>query len=230
MKGAASLEGGDVGSAPHVDLHATPPASTLALMQTSSPARLIVGLSGSTAPHYGVRLLEVLRQHTTVETHVILSAAARKTIQYEMRRDPDEVAALAHALHDEKNIGASIASGTFVTGGMVVAPCSMKSLAAIANSFNDNLIARAADVCLKERRTLVLVVRETPLHLGHLRLMQQATEAGAVILPPVPAFYHLPRSVDEIIDHTVVKILDQFGIHLDLITRWAGLPEGMAPR
>ena len=107
---------------------------------------------------------------------------------------------------------------------MVVAPCSIKSLAAIANSFNDNLIARAADVCLKERRRLVLVVRETPLHLGHLRLMQQATEAGAVILPPMPGFYHLPKSIEELVDHTVVKILDQFGIHLELIRRWAGLP------
>ena len=186
--------------------------------------RLIVGLSGSTGPHYGVRLLEVLRERTDVETHLILSNAARKTIEYEMRRDPDGVAALAHTLHDERNIGASIASGTFVTGGMVVAPCSIKSLSAIANSYNDNLIARAADVCLKERRKLVLVVRETPLHRGHLRLMQQATEAGAVILPPAPAFYHLPSTIQDLIDHTVVKILDQFDLHLDLIPRWQGLP------
>ncbi len=193
-------------------------------MASEPPRRLVVGLSGSTGPHYGVRLLEVLREHRPdVETHVILSGAARKTIEYEMSRDPDEVAALAHTLHDEKNIGATIASGTFVTDGMVVAPCSIKSLSAIANSYNDNLIARAADVCLKERRKLVLVVRETPLHLGHLRLMQQATEAGAVILPPVPGFYHRPTTVQELIDHTVVKILDQFGIHLDLIQRWQGL-------
>jgi len=191
---------------------------------TARPRRLIVALSGSTGPHYGVRLLETLRAHTDVETHVILSSAARKTIAYEMGRDPNDVAALGHELHDERNIGASIASGTFVTDGMVVAPCSIKSLAAIANSFNDNLIARAADVCLKERRRLVLVVRETPLHLGHLRLMQQATEAGAVILPPAPAFYHLPKTIEEIVDHTVVKILDQFGLHLDTIRRWEGLP------
>src|SRR5919198_6276736 len=192
------------------------PHSALSTQHSALGARrLIIGLSGSTGPHYGVRLLEVLREHTDIETHVILSSAARKTIAYEMGRNPDEVAALAHHLHDEKNIAASIASGTFVTDGMVVVPCSMKTLSAIANSFNDNLIARAADVCLKERRKLILVVRETPLHLGHLRLMQQATEAGAVILPPVPAFYHLPRSVEEIVDHTVVKILDQFGIHLD---------------
>ncbi|HEY0583080.1 MAG TPA: UbiX family flavin prenyltransferase, partial [Chloroflexota bacterium] len=121
------------------------------------------------------------------------------------------------------NIAASIASGSFVTDGMIVAPCSIKTLSAIANSFNDNLIARAADVCLKERRKLVLVVRETPLHLGHLRLMQQATEAGAVILPPVPGFYHRPQSIQDLVDHTVTKILDQFGIHLDLIQRWHGL-------
>lgn len=187
------------------------------------PRRIVVGLSGSTGPHYGVRLLEVLRQQTDVEIHAILSNAARKTIEYEMQRDPDEVAALAHELHDEKNIGASIASGTFVTEGMVVAPCSMKTLSAVANSFNDNLIVRAADVCLKERRKLVLVVRETPFHLGHLRLMANVAEMGGVILPPVTAFYHLPQTIQDMVDHTVTKILDQFGIHLDLINRWEGL-------
>ena len=185
--------------------------------------RLIVGISGSTGPHYGVRLLEVLRQKTDIETHLILSSAARKTIEYEMERDPDSVLQLADHVHDEKDIGSAIASGTFVTAGMVVAPCSMKTLSAIANSYADNLIARAADVCLKERRRLVLVVRETPLHLGHLRLMTLATEAGAVILPPVPSFYHRPATVQDLIDHTVVKVLDQFDIHLDLIKRWAGL-------
>ncbi|HLQ61807.1 MAG TPA: UbiX family flavin prenyltransferase [Candidatus Acidoferrales bacterium] len=192
------------------------------------PRRLIVGLTGSTGPHYGVRLLEVLREHTDVETHLILSSAARKTIEYEMQRDPDSVLALAGVVHDEKDIGATIASGTFVTSGMVVAPCSMKTLSAVANSYADNLIARAADVCLKERRRLVLVVRETPLHAGHLRLMTLATEAGAVILPPVPGFYHRPTTMQDLIDHTVVKVLDQFGIHLDLIGRWAGLQPALA--
>jgi len=187
------------------------------------PRRLIVALSGSTGPHYGVRLLEVLRAHTDIETHLILTAAARKTIEYEMGKDPTTVAALAHTVHDEKNIASAIASGTFVTEGMVVAPCSIKTLSAIANSFSDTLTIRAADVCLKERRRLVLVVRETPLHAGHLRLMLRATEAGAVILPPAPGFYHLPTTIAEIIDHTVVKILDLFGIHLDLIRRWDGL-------
>lgn len=188
------------------------------------PHRLIVAISGSTGPHYGVRLLEVLRAHTGIETHLILTAAARKTIEYEMGKDPEAVAALADEVHDERNIASAIASGTFVTDGMIVAPCSIKTLSAIANSFNDTLTVRAADVCLKERRKLVLVVRETPLHAGHLQLMLRATEAGAVILPPMPAFYHLPKTVDDIIDHTVVKILDQFGIHADLIRRWTGLP------
>jgi 4-hydroxy-3-polyprenylbenzoate decarboxylase len=192
--------------------------------ERATPRRLIVALSGSTGPHYGVRLLEMLREHRPdVETHLILSNGARATIKYELERDPDSVAALAHTVHDERNVGASIASGTFVTDGMVVAPCSIKSLSAIANSYNDNLIARAADVCLKERRRLVLVVRETPLHLGHLRLMSQATEAGAVVLPPVPGFYHRPQTIQDLIDHTVTKILDQFGLHLDLIRRWEGL-------
>jgi 4-hydroxy-3-polyprenylbenzoate decarboxylase len=188
--------------------------------------RLIVGLSGASGPHYGVRLLEVLRQHTDVEVHLILSRGARATIAYEMQRDPDDVAALAHVVHDEGNLAAAIASGTFVTMGMVIAPCSVKTLSAVATSFNDTLMARAADVCLKERRPLVLVVRETPLHLGHLRLMQQVTEAGATVLPPVPGFYHRPASIEELVDHTVVKVLDQLGLHVDLIRRWEGPPAG----
>jgi 4-hydroxy-3-polyprenylbenzoate decarboxylase len=191
--------------------------------------RLIVALTGSTGPHYGVRLLEVL-PGAGVETHVILTRAARKTIEYEMRRDPDEVLSLAGAVYDESDIGAAIASGTFLTDGMVVAPCSIKTLSAIANSYNDNLVSRAADVCLKERRKLVLVVRETPLHAGHLRLMTQATEAGAVMLPPAPAFYHRPETIQDIVDHTVVKVLDQFGIHLELIRRWTGLPSPTSTR
>ena len=150
-------------------------------------------------------------------------SGARATIEYEMRRDPEEVKALAAHVHEEKALGDDIASGTFVTDGMVVAPCSVKTLSAIANSYNDNLIARAADVCLKERRRLVLVVRETPLHAGHLALMQQATQAGAVILPPVPGFYHRPQTIQDLLDHTVTKILDLFDLHVDLIHRWQGL-------
>jgi flavin prenyltransferase len=183
--------------------------------------RVVVGISGSSAPHYGVRLLEVLRP-LDVEVHLVISAGAEKTIEHELGRTPAEVAALADVWHDERDVGAAPASGSFLTEGMVVAPCSIRTLSAIANSASDNLLVRAADVCLKERRRLVLVVRETPLHLGHLRLMVQAAEAGAVILPPVPAFYHRPETVAELIDHTVVKILDQLGIHLDLIRRWEG--------
>jgi 4-hydroxy-3-polyprenylbenzoate decarboxylase len=187
------------------------------------PRRLIVALSGSTGPHYGVRLLEVLRAHTEIETHLILTSAAAKTIEYEMGRNPKSITALADRVYDERDIASAIASGTFVTDGMVIAPCSIKTLSAVAHSFNDTLTVRAADVCLKERRKLVLVVRETPLHAGHLRLMLRATASGAVILPPMPGFYHLPKTVGEIVDLTIVKILDQFGIHLDLIRRWTGL-------
>ncbi|MGH7760908.1 MAG: UbiX family flavin prenyltransferase [Candidatus Dormibacteraceae bacterium] len=187
--------------------------------------RIIVGISGASAPHYGVRLLEVLANDPGVETHLVLSSGARATIEYEMRRDLDEVARLADVVHDERAMGDSIASGTFVTDGMVIAPCSIKTLSAVANSYTDTLLTRAADVCLKERRRLVLVVRETPLHAGHLQLMLQATQAGAVILPPVPAFYHRPTSIQELIDHTIVKVLDQFGLHTDLIRRWTGVPQ-----
>lgn len=189
---------------------------------TESGARLIVGISGASGPHYGVRALEVLRERTDLEVHLILSRGARATIAYEMDRDPDEVLALAHVVHDEDELAAPIASGTFLTSGMLIAPCSMKTLSAIANSYNDNLIARAADVCLKERRPLVLAVREAPLHRGHLRLMDQAAGAGATVLPPVPGFYHRPRTLQDVIDHSVMKMLDALGIHVDLVARWEG--------
>lgn len=192
-------------------------------MTGPQPRRLIVGLSGASGPHYGLRLLEVLRDQPGIETHLVLSSGARATIEYEMNSSADEVAALADVCHDERNLAASIASGTFVTDGMAIAPCSVRTLAAVAGSLNDNLLVRAADVCLKERRPLVLVVRETPLHVGHIRLMRHVTEAGAIVLPPVPAFYHRPTTIAELIDHTVMKILDQFGLHLDLVTRWTGL-------
>lgn len=188
----------------------------------SAPQRIVVGISGASGPHYGVRCVEVLREHTDAEIHLVVSKGARATIAYEMERDPDEILALAHVVHPEGNLAASIASGTFVTAGMIVAPCSIKTLSGIATSFNDNLIVRAADVCLKERRPLVLMVRETPLHAGHLRLMQHATEAGATVLPPVPGFYHRPKTIEDLIDHAVLKALDQLGIHLDLVRRWAG--------
>jgi 4-hydroxy-3-polyprenylbenzoate decarboxylase len=184
--------------------------------------RLIIGLSGASGPHYGVRLLEVLRGQTDLEIHLIMSRGARETIAYEMERDADDVSALAHVVYDDRDLAAPPASGSFITRGMVVAPCSIKTLSAIATSYNDNLITRAADVCLKERRPLVLVVRETPLHHGHIRLMEQATLSGATVLPPVPGFYHRPRTIEDLLDHTVMKILDTLGIHLDLVRRWQG--------
>lgn len=191
-------------------------------MTGSPPRRFIVGISGASGPHYGVRLLEVLRERSDVETHLVLSSGARATIEYEMGRSVEEVTALADVCHDVRNLGASIASGTFLTDGMVVAPCSVRTLAAVAGSLNDNLLVRAADVCLKERRPLVLVVRETPLHAGHLRLMREVTDTGATVLPPVPAFYHRPTTIADLIDHTVMKVLDQLGLHLDLVARWTG--------
>jgi len=185
--------------------------------------RVIVGISGSTGAVYGARLLEVLHGIPDIETHLVMSAAARTTIEYEMERDPSEIAALADVLYDDRNVGAAIASGSFVTEGMIVAPCSMRSLSAIANSLNDNLLTRAADVCLKERRRLVLIARETPLHAGHLRLMLDCTTAGAVILPPSPAFYHRPKTILDIVDQTLGKALDLFGIDAGLFERWQGL-------
>lgn len=186
------------------------------------PKRLVVAISGASGPHYGVRLLEVLQQED-VEVHLIVSSGAAATIRYELSRDIESVLALADTVYRDRDLGAAIASGTFLTDGMVIAPCSIKTLSQVAVSSNDNLIARAADVCLKERRRLVLVVRETPFHLGHLRLMTQVTEHGAVVLPPIPAFYHRPTSLEEIVDHTVSKVLDQVGIHVDLSPRWNGL-------
>jgi 4-hydroxy-3-polyprenylbenzoate decarboxylase len=189
------------------------------------PRRMIVAISGSTGAVYGVRLLEVLREFfPAVERHVILTNAARVTIDYELEMDPEDAAEMATVLYDEKNIGAAIASGTYLTQGMVIAPCSMRTLSGVANSWSDTLVTRAADVCLKERRPLALVVRETPLHLGHLKLMVRVTEAGGFIVPPVPAFYHRPQNIQDIVDHSVVKVLDLLGLNTDgLISRWTGL-------
>lgn len=183
--------------------------------------RIVVGLSGSSGPIYGIRTLEVLNQ-VGVETHLVVSDGARRTIPLETkgRWTAEKVQALATVVYDNHDLAASISSGSFPTDGMIVAPCSMKTLAAIAHSFSQDLLARAADVTLKERRKLVLVPRETPLHLGHLRNMVCATEVGAVILPPVPAFYHDPATVDDLIDQTVGKILDQFHVEHALFRRW----------
>ncbi|KLG15662.1 3-octaprenyl-4-hydroxybenzoate carboxy-lyase [Enterobacter roggenkampii] len=186
--------------------------------------RLIVGLSGASGAIYGVRLLQVLRNVADVETHLVMSQAARQTLSLETELSLRDVQALADVVHDARDIAASISSGSFKTAGMVILPCSIKTLSGIVNSYTDTLVTRAADVVLKERRPLVLCVRETPLHLGHLRLMTQAAELGAVIMPPVPAFYHRPQTLDDIINQTVNRVLDQFDIDLpdDLFTRWQG--------
>jgi len=185
--------------------------------------RIIVGITGASGVIYGIRLLEVLRD-LKIEAHLILTEAAQKNIQIETSLTVEDVKGLAHEVHDVKDLAAPVSSGSFVTSGMVVAPCSIKTLSAIANSYNDNLLVRAADVCLKERRRLVLLVRETPLHLGHLELMARATRMGAVIMPPVPAFYHSPKSLEDIVDHTVGKVLDLFGLDAKLFRRWEGWP------
>lgn len=186
--------------------------------------RLIVGLSGATGAIYGIRLLEVLRSVEDVETHLIISEAARRTILLETDYTTTQVEALADKLYDFNNTAAAISSGSFKTMGMVVIPCAVKTLSGIANSYGANLILRAADVTLKERRKLVLVLRETPLHLGHLRLMTQVTEMGGVIMPPMPAFYPHPQTIDDLINQSVNRVLDMLGIELpqDLFKRWTG--------
>ncbi|WP_343446257.1 UbiX family flavin prenyltransferase [Enterobacter hormaechei] len=186
--------------------------------------RLIVGISGASGAIYGVRLLQVLRDVAGVETHLVMSQAARHTLSLETDLSLRDVQAVSDVVHDARDIAASISSGSFKTAGMVILPCSIKTLSGIVNSYTDTLVTRAADVVLKERRPLVLCVRETPLHLGHLRLMTQAAELGAVIMPPVPAFYHRPQTLDDVINQTVNRVLDQFDIDLpeDLFTRWQG--------
>jgi 4-hydroxy-3-polyprenylbenzoate decarboxylase len=190
---------------------------------TSKPQRLIVAISGASGVIYGIRLLETLRQSGAVETHLIVTDSAKITIAQETAWKIGDVEALADVVHKANNIGASIASGSFVTMGMVVVPCSIKSLSNIAHSHSTDLLARAADVQLKEGRPLLLVVRETPLHLGHLRLMVQAAEIGATIMPPAPEFYSRPQSVDDIVNGTVGRILLRLGIDNDLYFEWLGL-------
>jgi flavin prenyltransferase len=181
--------------------------------------RLVVGMSGATGAIYGIRLLEVLSK-MDVETHLVISDAAQKTIEMETPWTVDQVKALAHTCYDNRNIGANIASGSFLNEGMVVIPCAIKTLSGIAHSYNDNLLVRAADVTIKEKRKLVIVARETPFHKGHLRLMMEAADLGATILPPVPAFYCLPQTIDDIINHLVGKVLDMFHIEHNLFHRW----------
>jgi 4-hydroxy-3-polyprenylbenzoate decarboxylase len=183
--------------------------------------RLIVGISGATGAIYGVRILEVLAGIKDVETHLVLTRAGKMTIQVETTYSVKQVEEMADVVHDINNVGASISSGSFRTEGMVIAPCSMKSMGGIAHSAAGDLLVRAADVVLKERKKLVLVVRETPLHLGHLESMVALTRMGAVIFPPVPAFYHRPKSLDDVINQTVTRVLDQFNIDVGLFERWS---------
>ncbi len=181
--------------------------------------RLVVGISGASGVTYGVRLLQVLKD-TDYETHLIISKSGELNIEIETDYDPADVKAMADYVYDHKNMAASLASGSFLTAGMVVVPCTIKTLSGIANSYNENLLVRAADVTLKEKRKLALVVRETPLHKGHLRLMTMAADMGAHILPPVPSFYHMPKTIEDIIDQTIGKIFDFLGIEHDLFRRW----------
>lgn len=189
--------------------------------------RLIVGISGASGVIHGIRLLEVLRGVDDVEVHLVVSNAGKRTIALETDRSINEVEALADRCYQVGDIAAAVASGSFKTTAMVVVPCSMKTLSGIANSYADNLLIRAAEVTLKDHRRLVLVPRETPLHLGHLRLLVKVAEMGAVVMPPFPAFYHRPETVGEIVDQTVNRILDLLGIELeeDLFPRWVG-PQG----
>jgi len=188
--------------------------------------RLIVGISGASGAIYGIRLLKVLRDLASVETHLVLTLAARRTIQIETDFTPEKVEAMADHVHRLADIAAPISSGSSRPTAMIVAPCSMKTVSGIATSYSDNLLLRAADVILKERRRLVLLVRETPLHLGHLRLLAQVTEMGAVVMPPVPAFYYRPTTLEDIIDQTVNRALDLLDVELDndLFPRWDGPP------
>jgi 4-hydroxy-3-polyprenylbenzoate decarboxylase len=187
-----------------------------------APRRLIIAITGASGTAYGVRLLQVL-QATDIETHLVLTDSAKLTMAAETDFQPAQVQALADVVHASKNVGATIASGSFVTLGMVIAPCSINTLSEIAWGITGNLISRAADVTLKERRRLILLTRETPLHAGHLKSMLQVTQNGAIVMPPVPALYIKPKSIDDIIDHTVGRVLDLLGLDTDLVQRWNGL-------
>jgi 4-hydroxy-3-polyprenylbenzoate decarboxylase len=182
--------------------------------------RLVVAITGASGVVYGVRALQILRRLGSHETHLIMSPAAVRTLIEETELAPDDVRALADVVHSYTDIGASIASGSFRTDGMLVAPCSVRALSGIAHCYADDLVVRAADVCLKERRRLVLLFRETPLHAGHIALLEQATRNGAVVMPPVPGFYSRPQKIDDIIDQTVGRALDLFGIDTGVVVRW----------
>ena len=188
----------------------------------AGPRRIVVAITGASGAVYGVRALEMLRGMPEVETHLIITAGARKTLAYETATDAAAIMKLADVVYHEDDLAAPISSGSYRTDGMVVMPCSIKTLSGVANCNDDNLVVRAADVALKERRRLVLVVRETPLHLSHLRLMTEVTAAGGIIAPPVPAFYHHPQTADDIVDQTVGRVFDLFGLDADAVRRWEG--------
>ncbi|MFN3824726.1 MAG: UbiX family flavin prenyltransferase [Pseudorhodobacter sp.] len=191
-------------------------------MRIAPKSRMVVGISGASGVIYGKRLLEVLRDRD-VETHLVMSRAAYITMAAETDFTPRDLEALATVCHNNKDIGASCSSGSFRTLGMIVAPCSVKTMSEIATGTTSNLLSRAADVTLKERRRLVLMLRETPLHLGHIRSMAQVTEMGAIIYPPVPAFYAKPQTLDDMVNHTIGRVLDLFDLDVGLAHRWAGL-------
>jgi 4-hydroxy-3-polyprenylbenzoate decarboxylase len=192
--------------------------------------RLVVAITGATGSIYGIRLLELLRGYPDLETHLVISRPGKRTIVEETDWAVADVEALATHRYDNNDIGASIASGSFKTAGMVIAPCSVKSAAAVASCHSDNLIARAADVTLKEGRPLIMLVRETPLHLGHLRMLMTLTEMGAVVLPPMPAFYNRPREIDDIVNHTVARVLDRLNLPQSLVAEWQGTHPRVAGR
>lgn len=202
-------------------------AAKLAAPVVRAPAqrRLVVGITGASGVVYGIRLLEALKQ-IGIESHLVLTRAAEMTIGYETDRTARDVRALADRVYQIGDVGAAISSGSFQTLGMAVVPCSMKTLAEIACGVTGTLLSRAADVTLKERRRLVLVPRETPLHLGHIRNMAAVTEMGAIVAPPMPAFYAMPQTLDDLIDHTVGRVLDLFGLDAGLVKRWSGGPRG----
>jgi flavin prenyltransferase len=195
---------------------------------TPASRRIIIALTGSSGSIYGIRLLELLHARPEIETHLVLSDPAKKTLTCETDRSVAEVEALADVCYDNQDVGAAIASGSFRTQGMVVAPCSIKTLSSLAYGLADTLIARAGDVCLKEGRPLILLARETPLHAGHLRAMLALAELGAVILPPIPAFYHRPQTIGALIDHTLARVLDRLGIPQTLVSEWSGTPDPSA--
>jgi len=192
--------------------------------------RLIVGITGATGAVYGVEILRSLKELSEWESHVVLSDAGALNVWHELKLKRKDVEALAGVAYQPKDIAAAISSGSFLTEGMVIAPCSMKTLAAVAHAHADELVSRAADVVLKERRRLVLLPRETPLNLAHLRNMVAASEMGAVVFPPVPAFYAMPKSIDDLVAHTVARVLDLFGIHSPRLARWQGMKESRPER